>query len=1649
LKINNLNVRRIMLSLLIMFLVVSSFSIQTPRSSAASPESTYKYPFQNPKLTVTERVNDLLGRLTLDEKISLLHQYQAAIVRLGIPSFRTGSEGLHGVSWLGEATVFPQGTGFGNTWDTDLMTRAGNVVGEEMRGYNVLNNAHHGIDVWSPVIDLARDPRAGRAPEGMGEDPYLSGKLSTTYAQGMKGSDPLYYQTIPTLKHFAAYGNEANRSGSTSSIDPRNRYGYFFNAFEYAIEAGAVHSIMTSYNLVNGRPVMVMPELQDDLFDQWAPNPDDFFIVTDAGSPSNLYGSNAYYVNNTIGQAKAYADSILSGVASMTQGSQNPSAPRTAIYEALARGFIKEADIDKVVRPILTIRLHAGDLDVDAGNPFKEIKPSVINSTEHQAIALEAAEKQLVLLKNTANALPLKKNTINKVAVIGPNADEVSTDFYAATYPYRISVYDGVKKKLTDDKIVFTRGVDQIALQPSGTNRYMTAPTGNGGTMTAGATTVGKNETFDLYDFGWKSFLLRAHSNDKYVTTPGSTLMNTGRAPGVQDGQGTQEWYTYQNFDYVKQSDDLYTLRFPRSADKNGNNYVAAGASSPFNLSANQSNINNATKFNQVMVKSGNDAGIEAATGADAAIVVVGDQPMLNSRETVDRDDLTLPPSQEALINAVASVNPNTIVVVVASYPMAMSSVVANPNVKAILYSSHGGQEEGNAITNALFGDYAPAGRLNQTWYDSLSQVKGTILDYDIIKNNRTYQYFNNTPLFPFGYGLTYTTFTYSNFALSSPSMSGTGTINASVDVKNTGSTASDEVVQLYVHAQASKLDRPIKELRGFERIHLSPGETKKVTFPLKASDLRVWDVTTNRYVVETGNYDIMVGASSADIKATKVLSVNGQTISSRNLSLQTRAENYNDYEGVNINISYDDNDYMVSAANANSWAVYKDADLGAGFSNIIARISSTQATGTIEVRLGSPTGTLVGTIDASSTGGKQNWVTRTAAINANQAKGTQDVYLVFPSNNVNISWFNFANTVAQPSNIAITTTLSGNTRVPIEMPAEILQRAGTLQMAAQVLPLSASTPAVTWSVVDAVTGEPTTIATINAATGVLTGGSSTNGNVKVIATATLPDTSTITGSKVVAVNHQESGTIAAERVIIRSGSTINSSNEYLYHIFQYDNYGEIHQDLGTLQLTATVYPSNAANKNVNWTVTAPDGSPTELATISAGGLLTSTGSGNGQVKVTAKTQDNYNNASYSSLITIQGQGPKDAFSRIEGELYDSVKGTLHIENIGGNDNGLMLTNGAAGNYAKYAKVDLGNGAASFEARLSSGAAGGNITIRVDDPSSGNVLGTLAVTPTKDIYTFNTQSTLLDGAVTGIHDIYLVFDSNISVNWFEFTKNAVASGTLTGPTEANAGLSMDIQYGLANVSGQDVLAQDITITFDPAKLDFVSIKSVDEARFIIVGQKIDIENGIVRFLGVHLGDAQGSPNGNLANLQFTSKSTANAGITNIPITNAIIADGQGHEKTIAGSTHSVQINVIDRSALEILIADAEALYNSAVEGNLVGQYPAGSKALLRSAIDGALLVFNDKNATISQIQLATTSLHDALQAFINSVITKVEGDINGDNKVSVGDLAIVAKSYGMKASDAGWDLVKQYDFNGDGLIDIDDLVWLALRILNW
>jgi beta-glucosidase len=949
-------------------------------------------PFRNPDLPLNVRINDLIGRLTTAQRIAFLHQYQPAIpAPLCIPVFKTGTEALHGVAWSNDlsnsgnvvdanGTTFPQAVGLASTWDPSLIQRVGTAVGQDARGYNAENPTAWGLNLWAPVVNPLRNPLWGRNEEGYSEDPYLTGAIATAYGRGMEGNNPRYLLAAPTLKHYLAYNNEVNRGFSSSEVPPRVLQEYDRAPFRDVLQANAATGVMASYNQVNMRPNTVNPDLAT-IERSWSSQT--LMNVTDAGADYNVFPG---YLPD---REHADAAALKAGIDSFTTDNTDPSGLETALTAALKDGLITMADINRAVYDDLSIRFRLGDFDPPGLNPYASITPSVIDDAAHQALSRQAADESMVLLKNSNHTLPLDPATTKKIAVIGPLSDTLYSDWYSGNLPYKVTPLDGITQALgSNASVVNTEAVDRIALKDPATGKYVTAGTGAaGGVLAESDTAPAATSEFDVTDWGGGISTLRSVANGKYVGYNFTNFKNDQDQPNG--------WYVQQQFSLEQRPDGNYVIRYAGYETQESwftpDHYLTVQPDGTLNLGATTPEA--ATEFSEQVISNGVDDAVAAARGADAAVVVVGSMPFINGREDHDRTFMNLAPGQEAVVRAVTRANPHTIVVVEDSYPTTINWEQAND--PAVIWTTHAGQEMGHALADVLFGSYDPSGHLTQTWPQSQSQV-ANILDYDIISSDQTYMYSSAPALYPFGYGLSYTTFRYGPLRLSSGSMSGDGQVTASLRVTNTGQRAGRDVVQLYDHQDRSRVKQPVKKLIGFVNVDLAPGQTATVRFHVKASDLAFWDVTRSRWVVERSPFSLMAGESSADIVAQATLDVHGEVIPPRDLSATTFAENFDDYSGAQLADQSTASGTVVAATAAGQWISFDDADLRSRPTSFTASVAKgSTGTAQIQIRLDDPVnGPVIGTATVSSTGGVYNYTNVTAALSG--ASGIRNVYLVF-----------------------------------------------------------------------------------------------------------------------------------------------------------------------------------------------------------------------------------------------------------------------------------------------------------------------------------------------------------------------------------------------------------------------------------------------------------------------------------------------------------------------------------------------------------------------------------------------------------------------------------------------------------------------------
>lgn len=992
-------------------------------------DKTNSYPFQNPDLPLEERVDDLISRFTLDEKIELMCQYQAEIPRLGVKKYKHGTEGAHGVAWLGEATVFPQNTGLACTWNPELLQKIGSVIGDEARVYFQRDPAINGLTIWAPTVDMERDPRWGRTEEAYGEDPHLTGALTTGLVKGLQGDHPFYYKAVATLKHFYGNNNEADRGSASVSIDPRNKREYYLKAFEPAFREGRAGSMMTAYNGINGTPCNFNHEVRDIVKGEWNM---DGFVVGDAGDVLGTVMDHGYVGS----YAEAVAGSVKAGIDSITD--DQPISFR-ALRDALEQGLLTEADLDQALRNTFRVRFRLGEFDPAGRNPYSHVPEAKLCAPEHAALSRESARESVVLLKNDG-LLPLRRET-GPVAVLGPLADEAFTDWYSGTPPYRVTPLQGVTEKMNDGSVLFGTGLDRIRLRSAASGKYVRIAAAEGGNaaLIADSDDPAQAAVFERNDWGWGQVTLRAVDSGKFVTESDSGLLTAT----ADEARG---WFVKEVFGFETAESGSVTMKswegkpvgpngrgelrvgeIPETADESGkaertgeagrvnevggadeldvarivaiaDEFDRAGAGKG-NGADRASGSAVSGGFIVEVVQSGIEQAVMAAKTAETAIVFVGNSPFINGKETTDRPDITLPPSQQTLIQAVRAANPRTVVVIVGSYPFAVNW--EQEHVPSLMFTSHAGQELGHAVADVLFGDYNPAGRLNMTWYKSADQLPD-LMDYDIIKGKRTYQYFDGEVLYPFGHGLSYTSFEYGGLSLDQTKLNAEGTVNVTLNVRNSGDLAGDEVVQLYVRAENSRVPRPLKTLKGFKRLHLAAGESRAVSFALRAEELAFWDVTRERYCVETGMYTIMVGPSSGSIAAAAALEVDGEIVPPRSFREPVKAVNYDDYDRVFVDECREGGE-SIRLAWADGWIAFHDVELGAGPARFEARVSGHPWGGEIAVTLDSPDGETVFACPVPPTGGRQAWTTVTCP--ATGLTGRRNVYLHLKGE-VQISWF-------------------------------------------------------------------------------------------------------------------------------------------------------------------------------------------------------------------------------------------------------------------------------------------------------------------------------------------------------------------------------------------------------------------------------------------------------------------------------------------------------------------------------------------------------------------------------------------------------------------------------------------------------------------
>ncbi len=922
-------------------------------------------PFRDRQLPFAKRIDDLLTRLTLDEKIGFLHQYAPAVERLGIDGFRTGQEALHGVAWMGPATVFPQALGLGATWNTELVRRVGEAVSKETRAMRARDD-RVGLNVWAPTVNLLRHPLWGRNEEGYSEDPKLTSAIATAYTRGLRGDHPTYWRTAPVLKHWLAHNNETGREVTSSSVRPRVLHEYDLRAFRETVEAGATAGVMPAYNLVNGRPNHVSPYLREHLR-AWTD--EDLLVCSDASAPSNLVDSEHYFDTHE----EATAAALLAGVDSFTDHGTDSSQITARVRGALERGLLTEADIDTAVCRQLSVRFRLGEFDPEY-DPHALTKD--FDTPAHRALAREAAEQSVVLLKNSGGLLPLAPGT--RLAVVGLLADECKLDWYSGTLIHRSTPLEGMYARFGADRVEFAEGVDRIRLKTSagaflhvlevdaadevrGAEGALDPALLAGRTDLPPLTTDPTGTEFALVDWGEGVLTLRAPDGRYLSVAEDGCVRASADRPGG--------WVVQETF-RLEPHENGHLLRHL------GTGHHVSVAADGVRVAEADPEI-----FELIVVESGDDAVTRVASQADVVLMVAGNDPHINGRETEDRTTLALPAHQERLLRAARAANPNTVLALVSAYPYAVDPAA----LPAILWTAHGGQAAGAALARVLAGDVSPAGRLPQTWYAADTDLPD-LLDYDVIGSRQTYLYFEGTPLFPFGHGLSYAAFSYADLSTRTTDDS----LHVSFTVTNTGDVPADEVAQLYTRAVDPMVPRPRRELMAHSRVRLAPGERTELSFEVPLSAFAFWDVAQGAWRREPGPYEVLAGASSEDVRLRTTVILDGEASAPRAvLRHGLAAADFDEQSGIAIvDRTKTTGDSVTPAQGRSGQLVYRDCDFGSGVTEVTAALSGN---GAVEVSLDGGAVLAVLTSEAADDASPYDYATARAGIIAD---GVRDVHL-------------------------------------------------------------------------------------------------------------------------------------------------------------------------------------------------------------------------------------------------------------------------------------------------------------------------------------------------------------------------------------------------------------------------------------------------------------------------------------------------------------------------------------------------------------------------------------------------------------------------------------------------------------------------------
>jgi len=856
-------------------------------AAVATAQDVAKLPYMNPSLTPEQRAADLVQRMTLEEKASQLVNQARAIPRLGVPGYDWWSEALHGVAVNG-TTEYPEPIGLAATFDVPGIHEMATAIGVEARVVHAQSvkdgnsEIFHGLDFWAPNVNIFRDPRWGRGQETYGEDPFLTGRMAVAFVTGMQGDDPKYYRVISTPKHFDVHsGPEPTRHFADVDVSKHDMEDTYLPAFRAAIVEGHAGSVMCAYNAINGQPACANQFLlQHTLRGAWQFQG---YVVSDCGAVRDIFEGHRYRATQPQASAISLERGMDNECIDFFEKVKDDHDYRPYIA-AVQQGYLSESAMDTALIRLFTARIRLGLFDPPSMVPYTKIEDSQLNSATHRDLARRLAGESMVLLKNDG-VLPLK-SSVKRIAIVGPLADQTAVLLgnYNGIPTHTVSVLEGMKAEFPNAKITYVPGTQFLSNEGKPVpSSVLTTPDGKPGLEAKYASGMGLGSRptpitsrvepgVDLSENSlpdqakgksgisvqWTGFLKPNETGDYFVGIKG-------------DG-----------FARVSLGDDQVAQLFGSGANL-GRVHLEKGHATKLKVEYGQTSGTPEAQLIWSPVSNRPDpAAIAAARDADVVIAVVGITSRLEGEEMKvsepgffggDRTNLEMPQPEEDLVQAVAATGKPLVVVLTSGSALGVNWEKAHAN--AILESWYSGEEGGAAIAETLSGKNNPGGRLPLTFYKDVNQLP-PFEDYSM--EGRTYRYFKGQPLWAFGYGLSYTTFKYSDLTLPSAPIHAGDPLDASVTVANTGKVAGDEVVQLYLKFPDVP-GAPIRALRGFERVHLEPGASQTVHFDLNPRDLSMVTEAGDRIVAQ-GHYTVSVGGGQPGTEAPSVsatFDVNGQ----------------------------------------------------------------------------------------------------------------------------------------------------------------------------------------------------------------------------------------------------------------------------------------------------------------------------------------------------------------------------------------------------------------------------------------------------------------------------------------------------------------------------------------------------------------------------------------------------------------------------------------------------------------------------------------------------------------------------------------------------------------------------------------------------